>query len=274
MKKSDKIFKKRLEKILIDSGLINNEIADHIRSIEAETGKLLGDILVEEGYVTEEDIARELSRNLQLPYLSLENYNVSKKLVESIPAQILHKHQVIPIDRFGNTLSIAMSQHLTLDGFKELQEKLDNDVTFFVGMIGQVRDLLKEFAPIDESEIENLRKQKTDRPKASSWTDIFDTANKSTATPGAPGAPGAKEKSKRRSVGLDIFDTGNTKVMRNLNPSKPAREPEPAPSEPEPQKSEENPEPKPKKKSGGGLDIFDMADKKRKSDTQKREADG
>jgi len=179
MKKFDKIFKKRLEKILIDGGLINNEIAEHVRSVEAETGKLIGEVLVEEGYVSEEDIARELSRNLQLPYLTLANYNISKKLVEQLPAELLHKHQVIPVDRFGDTMSVAMSQHLTLEGFKEVREKADGDVTFFVSLISQVKDLLKEFAPVDEGKLEALRKKKTERQKPSSWTDIFDTANKS-----------------------------------------------------------------------------------------------
>lgn len=233
MKKFEKIFKKRLENLLIDGGLINLEIAEHARNIEAETGQLVGDILVNEGYVSEEEIARELARNLQLPYLDLPSYNISKKLVEDFSAEILHKLQVIPVDRFGNTLTMSMSQHLSPDSYREILEKAACEVTFYVSRISHVRDRLKELAPVDESTLEDLRKKKLGRGKPSSWTDIFDTASQGVA----PVTGGGDGPVKRKPAGLDIFDTANTKVIQNLKPGDTPK----------------------KRPSGPALDIFDTA---------------
>jgi len=221
VKKFDKIFKKKLDGILIDSGLINEEISRHAQAITAQTGKLIGDVLVDEGYCKEQDIARELSRNLQLPYLDLRNYNLSSKLVEEFPAEILQKHQVIPVDRFGATVAMAMSQHLSPEGYKEVQDAAGVDVSFFVSLISQVKDNLEKMAPVEMSRIFALRKNKPapssapEQPKATraaSWTDIFDTANKNvTRTMTRPAS------AKRDTMtGLDIFDSLNKKVIEGL----------------------------------------------------------
>ncbi|MHC5078048.1 MAG: GspE/PulE/PilB domain-containing protein [Planctomycetota bacterium] len=248
MKKFDKIFKKRLEKILIDSGLINDEIADHAQSVHTESGKLIGDILIEGGYVTEDDIARELSRQLQLPFLTLENYSVAKGTVEMLPPEILHRYQILPIDVFGDTMSVAMSQHLTLEAFREIQGKANRDITFFVARISRVRKSLDEFVPMDKATLEKIRKTKKKVEKdvkPASWTDIFDTANKNVAGEGAP-------KPKKPSTGLGLFDTANTKVMENL----------------------QKPDDKGKKgkKPSSGLGLFDTAHKNVMDGLRKTEA--
>jgi hypothetical protein len=254
MKKFDKIFKKRLEKILMDGGLINSEIADHAQSTSAESGRLIGDVLVDQGYVKEEDIARELSAQLQLPFLMLENYNISKGTMESLPPELMHRYQVIPVDVFGDTLSLAISQHLSLEAFREIQDKTSLSLTFFVALISKVRDTLKDLVPVDDSKLKEIREQKTaPAQKPASWTDIFDTANKSVM--GMDAVPKKDKKGK----GLDIFDTANTKVMKNLQPKSavpPVGAKPPGPGKPK------------KPDAGGGLDIFDTAQKK--GDKKKR----
>ena len=207
--------------ILIGSGLINDEISSHAQSVTEQTGRLIGDVLVEEGYCKEQDIARELSRNLQLPYLDLRNYNLSTKLVEEFPAEILQKHQVIPVDRFGATVAMAMAQHLSAEGFKEIQDAAGVDVSFFVSLISQVRENLDKMAPVDKAKIFELRKNKpapaaapeqTKAARAASWTDIFDTANKNVTRTITRPAAGKRD----TMTGLDICDSLNKKVIEGL----------------------------------------------------------
>ncbi|GEM_PF-1808075 len=255
MKKFDKIFKKKLANLLIDAGLINEEIAEHVRSLSERTGDLIGETLVQEGYVTETDIARELSRHLQLPFLELQNYQSSKDAADSLPPELLQRHQIVPVDRFGDTMSLAMSQHLTLDGFKEIQAKAGCDITFFVALISKVAEALQEFAPMDAEEIRNLRKKEVSAPKPSSWTDIFDTANKTVIKKIAPekeaeekaGKPAEEAKS---GGALDLFDAANKTVIKKMGNGK---------------KPEE-------KKDQGNLDMFDTANSKiMKDENEKNE---
>lgn len=214
MKKFNKIFKKKLENILLDSGLINEEIAAHGQKEMERTGRLLGDVLVEDGYCQEGDIARELARNLQLPFLDLKQYNLTQKLIEEVPAQLLHKYQVLPVDRFGSTMTLAMSQHLNLDAYTELKEAIEGEITFFVARMSHIRDALEKMVPFDRDQLKDIRKKKEEKPKMASWTDIFDTANKNVQTGNTIFRP--KPADKTKTTGLDLFDTLNRKVIDGL----------------------------------------------------------
>jgi hypothetical protein len=224
MKKFDKIFKKSLETILLEAGLINDEIFQHVQRVQEDTGRLPGDILIDEKYCTETDIARELARQLQLPFLDIERYSLTKSLIDSYPPEILHRLQIVPVDRFGGTVAFAMAQHMSLDGFKQLQAVETGEISFYVSMMSKVRDLLDKMVPFDKAKLwESLKKKKEEtKPKPASWTDIFDTANKNVVQ-------GMKRDTKI-TARLDIFDTANKKVIEGLKkPDEPAAPPEPPP---------------------------------------------
>jgi hypothetical protein len=210
MKKFDKIFKKSLETILLEAGLINDEIFQHVQRVQEDTGRLPGDILIDEKYCTETDIARELARQLQLPFLEIDRYSLTKGLIDSYPPELLHRLQIVPVDRFGGTVAFAMAQHMSMDGFKQLQAVETGEISFYVSMMGKVRDLLDKMVPFDKAKIwESLKKKKEEsKPKPASWTDIFDTANKNVVQ-------GMKRDTKI-TARLDIFDTANKKIIEGL----------------------------------------------------------
>jgi hypothetical protein len=202
MKKFDKIFKKNLETILLEAALINDEIFQHVQRVQEDTGRLPGDILVEEKYCTEIDIARELARHLQLPYLEIDKYAVAKGLFDGYPPELLHRLQVVPVDRFGSTVAFAMSQHMSPDGFKTLQGTVDGgEISFYVALMSKVRDLLDKMIPVDKTKLWESQRRKVEdqKPKPASWTDIFDTANKNIVQ-------GMKRDTKI-TARLDIFDS-------------------------------------------------------------------
>ncbi|MCU0723198.1 MAG: hypothetical protein MUC63_06235 [Planctomycetes bacterium] len=210
MKKFDKIFKKNLETIILEAGLINEEIYQHVQKVQQDSGRPPGDILVEEKYCTETDIARELARNLQLPYLEIDKYTMVKGLFDGFPPELLHRLQVVPIDRFGATVAFAMSQHMTPEGFKELQATVEGgEISFYVALMSKVSDLLDKMIPVDKAKVwESQKKKEEPKPKSASWTDIFDTANKNIVQ-------GMKRDTKI-TARLDIFDTANRKVIDGL----------------------------------------------------------
>lgn len=178
MKKYDKIFRKSLEIILFEAGFINQEIAEQIRDQKIKTGHLAGQIILDMGIVTELEIAKEISKRFQLPYLDLPSYHISKGVLERIPPRVLHRHELIPIDEFGDTLAISMSQCLSLEGLRELQTATPMEVVFYVSKISDVRKALDELVPFDAKVVEDERKKKAMAAQPGTWTDIFDTANK------------------------------------------------------------------------------------------------
>lgn len=97
----------RLGEILIDKNLIT---FDQLRvSIDEQRNSLksLGEVLAEKGFVSESDIVEGLSKQYNIPYVKLSNYEINPHAVSKIPLDALKKYCVFPIDIENNMLVVA-----------------------------------------------------------------------------------------------------------------------------------------------------------------------
>ena len=115
-----KIINKKLGELLIERGIVNQNQMDKALSIQKEKGGLIGEILVELDYVQEEDIAQALTAEYGFPYLPLGNYEISPEIIEIIPSRVAKQYLLIPIDKIGNNLTIAMSNPLNVQAIEEI----------------------------------------------------------------------------------------------------------------------------------------------------------
>lgn len=83
--------KKRLGDLLLDEGLITGEQLEKALKLAKETGKRIGETLVENGIVTERDIMNALSHQLGIEIVSLIGVEISKELLGLVDASILRK---------------------------------------------------------------------------------------------------------------------------------------------------------------------------------------
>jgi len=118
-----KYFKKRIDKplgeLLIEKGIINRAQIKKALKVQKERGGLIGEIIVSLGFAKEEDIAHVLSLQYGFPYLPLESYDIPKELVKIIPKQVALQYCLIPIDKIGSTLTIAMANPLNSQAQQE-----------------------------------------------------------------------------------------------------------------------------------------------------------
>ena len=115
-----KIINKKLGELLIERGIVNQNQMDKALSIQKEKGGLIGEILVELDYAQEEDIAQALTAEYGFPYLPLGNYEISPEIIEIIPSRVAKQYLLIPIDKIGNNLTIAMSNPLNVQAIEEI----------------------------------------------------------------------------------------------------------------------------------------------------------
>ncbi len=109
---------KRLGDILIAEGLITQEqLKTALAEQESEGGKL-GEILVKLGFLTEEQIVLALSKQLTLPYVSLESGKLKpspdQDLDKVVPYDMAMKNLVLPLSRNLNSLTVVMFNPLDL----------------------------------------------------------------------------------------------------------------------------------------------------------------
>lgn len=101
----------RLGELLVANNLITREhLARGLEEQKDSSGQLrLGTILIKNGYISEQDLTSFLSKQYGVPAINLTELEVDPAVIKIIPADIAQKYQIIPVNRAGSTLIVAMS---------------------------------------------------------------------------------------------------------------------------------------------------------------------
>jgi len=101
----------RLGELLVGNNLITkDQLKQALAEQKAAGGQLrLGSILIRDSLITEADLTSFLSKQYGVPTINLADYEVDAQVIKIIPAEIAHKYQIVPVNRAGSTLIIAMS---------------------------------------------------------------------------------------------------------------------------------------------------------------------
>jgi len=143
--------RKRLGEILIAEGLITNEHLQDALQIQRFEPKMLGEILVEKSFVTEADIAKTLTVQFQVPYLSPQNYDITEEILDLLPREMYYQYLFIPVDRFHNILTIIMAGLLPREVIEDIQTRTGCELAIYIGTATEVRERLYELIPPSES---------------------------------------------------------------------------------------------------------------------------
>ena len=143
-----KISQKNLGEVLIERGIINHQQLEMAFKHQKQKGGLLGEILVELNFVTEKDIAQALTAQYGFPYLPLANYEIDREVLTAVPAQVCRKYCLVPIDKIGKSLTIAMANPLNQEVLKEIETITGCNVQTFVSTSTEIKQTLdKYFSP-------------------------------------------------------------------------------------------------------------------------------
>jgi type IV pilus assembly protein PilB len=142
---------KKIGDILIEKGLITQEILDQALTIQRQTGKKLGQVLVDEQYITENDLADAISERVGVPKLSLQNLVIDPELLRLVGFELAKRHQVVPVFRIGNTLTIAMVDPLDVVAIDEIRLLTKQRINRTVATQSDVMTAVEEHYSVKES---------------------------------------------------------------------------------------------------------------------------
>lgn len=115
--------RKPLGHFLLTRGLVTQEHLD--RALEEQRSanhqKLLGELLVEKNFCTEDQITEALAEAYDVPYARISPRIVDPKVVRLLPKPFLEKHQVLPLFLVDGTLTIAVPEPANLFLIEEIE---------------------------------------------------------------------------------------------------------------------------------------------------------
>jgi len=102
-----------LGELLVESKVITPEQLGEVLSSPRETGKKLGQVLLERGWITEAQLTQTLSLQLSVPWVSLYHIDFSRQLLNRLSREVATQYCLIPIfvrhvKGQGETLYVAM----------------------------------------------------------------------------------------------------------------------------------------------------------------------
>ena len=108
--------KLRLGDILIEQGYITQEQLDDALKKQKKSKKRLGDYLVSEGILSDSDIAKALHIQLGIEIVELHGMKIDPDVISLVNGSVLRKHNVLPIgfNKNTNELLLAMSDPLDM----------------------------------------------------------------------------------------------------------------------------------------------------------------
>jgi type IV pilus assembly protein PilB len=99
---------------LLEQKIITEEELRRGLKYHKETGKLLGRCLIELGIIDEKSLIKSLSDQMGVQYVSLKNYSVDPTVLQLVPRDFALAHRVFPLFKIENKLTVGMVNPLDI----------------------------------------------------------------------------------------------------------------------------------------------------------------
>lgn len=136
-------LRKRLGDLLVEEGIISEPQVEQALAHQKQTGRKLGDTLIQLGFLTESQMLNFLSQQLSLPLIDLGRANIDVEAVQLLPEVHARRLRALIVGRQGDVLRVAMSDPADLFAQESLLSQLQHYTIDFV--IAPERQLVDGF---------------------------------------------------------------------------------------------------------------------------------
>ena len=140
-----RVITKRIGEILLERGIITPAQLQKALAHQAQNGGLLGQIFIELGFVTEQEVALALTAQYGFPYLPLDNYEIEEGVTALIPEHVARQYCLIPVDRIGNALTVAMADPSNVQAVDDIEMLTSCVVQTFVATPTDIRNAIDRY---------------------------------------------------------------------------------------------------------------------------------
>jgi len=98
----------QLRAFLLDAGLVTEEQFDEAQKKAEKTKQKVGDVLISEGLIAQEELIKLEAYILGIPFVNLEKEIVKPEILKIIPEPIARSHNIVAFRKKGSNLEVAM----------------------------------------------------------------------------------------------------------------------------------------------------------------------
>ncbi|MCB1188684.1 Flp pilus assembly complex ATPase component TadA [bacterium] len=121
-------MQKKLGEMLVDSKVITLEQLQEALEAQRESGKRLGEVVIEMQMTTEDEVQSVLAEQLGIQQIDLYEEKIDTDVARLISADMITRHQAMPVRQEGNNVIVAMVDPLNLLAIDDIRLSTGLDV--------------------------------------------------------------------------------------------------------------------------------------------------
>jgi type IV pilus assembly protein PilB len=139
----------QLGEALVAKGLISHSQLDEALELQAKRGhkKLLGEILVELGFVTADQVMEVLAEGYGVPFVTHTTKIADPKVVELLPRDFLEGHNILPLFLVRGVLTVSVSEPANLFLIEEIERMTGYEVQIVAATAQEISSSLQAYLP-------------------------------------------------------------------------------------------------------------------------------
>ena len=139
----------RLGEALVENGLLTTEQLEDALLHQSNRGhkKLLGEVLVELNFVSEEQVMEMLAESYGLPFVTETAKIADPKIVDMLPREFLEEHDVLPLFLVRGVLTLAVAEPANLFLVEEVERLTGDQVQIVAATKGDIAASLQAYLP-------------------------------------------------------------------------------------------------------------------------------
>jgi type IV pilus assembly protein PilB len=151
----------QLKAFLLDSGLVTSTNVHKAEDESKKTGKTLREVLLNNGFIKEDELTRLEAYILGIPFVDLTKETIDTKILRIIPEAIARKHNIISYKKAGNNLEIAMLNPNDLQTIEFIHKKEGLRILPRITTPESIKYALKQYQKTLEAEFGDIIKKET-----------------------------------------------------------------------------------------------------------------
>lgn len=145
--------------LLVEKGLITQEQLEEALEERGRTGNVLGHILVEFGFIPEDEILKVLSDHLGMRTITLKNREIPSEVLKRIGPTTARAYGVVPVEVDDGSITVALSDPLNISILDDLRFMLETPVRGVVASKEDIDETLRKYYGDTGESVEDLLKE-------------------------------------------------------------------------------------------------------------------
>ena len=150
----------KIAQLLNTSGMLSDDRFTKITTQCAENKEKIIDELLKKKFISEDDIAKVISRNFAIKKIDLSSDNIKPEVIKALPNIFIKNEKIIPFEIEGNVLKVAIADPSKIVLMTKIKALANKNISFFVTGFSNIQKVL------DSRILDTAVQDKIDKQKA------------------------------------------------------------------------------------------------------------